>query len=53
LGGHVPLIPPQSPPLPSAGGGSVRAKISGGRGHPPENILIPLEWQLIALQLCR
>jgi len=25
--------------LPSRGGGSVWAKISGGRGHPPANIL--------------
>jgi len=39
--------------LPSEGGGSVRAKISGGRGHPAANILIPLERQLIALRLCR
>ena len=38
--------------LPSGGGGPVSAKISGGRGHPPANILIPLERQLIALQLC-
>ena len=38
--------------LPS-GGGSLGAKISGGRGHPPANILIPLERQLIALKLCR
>jgi len=29
------------------------AKISGGRGRPPANILIALERQLIALQLCR
>jgi len=28
-------------------------QISGGRGRPPANILIPLERQLIALQLCR
>jgi len=34
---------------PSGGGGSVSAKISGGRGRPPANILIPLERQLIAL----
>jgi len=39
--------------LPSGGGGSLGAKISGGRGHPPTNIFIPLETQLIALQLCR
>ena len=36
--------------LPSGGGGSVSAKISGGRGRPPANILIPLERQLFALQ---
>ena len=29
------------------------AKIAGGRGRPPANILIPLERQLIALQRCR
>jgi len=34
-------------------GRSFGAKISGGRGHPPANILIPLERQLTALQLCR
>jgi len=34
-------------------GRSVQAKISGGRGRPPAYILIPLERQLIALQLCR
>ena len=39
--------------LPSGVGGSVSGKISGGRGHPPANILIPLERQLIVLQLCR
>jgi len=39
--------------LPSWGGRSLGAKILGGRGHPPANILIPLERQLIALQLCR
>jgi len=39
--------------LPSGGGGSVWDKISGGRGPPPVNILIPIERQLIALQLCR
>ena len=39
--------------LPSGGGGLVLAKISGTRGHPPASILIPLERQLIALQLCR
>jgi len=32
-------------------GRSLGAKISGGRGRPPANILIPLERQLIALQL--
>jgi len=37
--------------LPSGGGRSLGAKISGGKGHPPANILIPLERQLIALQL--
>jgi len=39
--------------LPSGGGGSVSAKISGGEGVAPVNILIPLERQLSALQLCR
>ena len=39
--------------LPSGGGGSVSEEISGGTGRPPANILIPLERQLIALQLCR
>ena len=34
-------------------GRSLGGKISGGRGRPPANILIPLERQLIALQLCR
>ena len=38
--------------LPSGGGRSLGAKISGGRGCPAANILIPLERQLIALQLC-
>jgi len=33
-------------------GRSLGAKISGGNGHPSANILIPLERQLIALQLC-
>jgi len=33
--------------LPSAGGRSLGAMISGGRGRPPANILIPLERQLI------
>jgi len=37
--------------LPSGGGRSLAAKISGGRGRPPANLLIPLEKQLIALQL--
>jgi len=32
---------------------SLGGKISGGRGRPPANILIPLERQLNALQLCR
>jgi len=36
--------------LPSGGGRSIGAKISGGRDRPPANILIPLERQLIALQ---
>jgi len=31
---------------------SLGAKISGERGRPPANILIPLERQLIAIQLC-
>ena len=35
--------------LPSGGGRSLGAKISGGRGPPPANILTPLERQLIAL----
>jgi len=39
--------------LPSGGGRSLGAKISGGRGRAPVNILIPLERQLIVLQLCR
>jgi len=39
--------------LPSGGDRSLGAKISGGSGRPPANILIPLEGQLIALQLCR
>jgi len=39
--------------LPSGGGRSLGAKVSGGKGRPPANILIPLERQLIALQLCR
>jgi len=39
--------------LPSGGGRSLGAKISGENGRPPANILIPLERQLIALQLCR
>ena len=38
--------------LPS-GGRSLGAKISGEKGRLPANILIPLESQLIALQLCR
>ena len=39
--------------LSSGGGRSLGAKISAGRGRPPANILIPLERQFIALQLCR
>jgi len=39
--------------LPSGGGRSLGAKISGGKGRSPANILIPLERQLIELQLCR
>jgi len=39
--------------LPSGGGVSVRAKISGGWGHPPDNVLLLLERKLIALQHCR
>jgi len=39
--------------LPSVGGRSLGAKISGGRRRPPANLLIPLESQLIALQVCR
>ena len=39
--------------LPSGEGRSLGAKISGGRGRPLANILMPLERQLIALQLCR
>jgi len=38
--------------LPSGGGRSLGAKISGGKGRPDADILIPLERQLIALQLC-
>jgi len=38
--------------LPSGGARSLGARISWGRGRPPANILIPLERQLIALQLC-
>ena len=37
--------------LPSGGGGSVWATISGGSGRSPANILIPLERQLIALHM--
>ena len=36
--------------LPAGGGRSLGAKISGGRGRPPANILIPLERQMIALK---
>jgi len=38
--------------LPSGWGRSLGARISGGKG-PPASILILLERQLIALQLCR
>jgi len=38
---------------PSGGGRSLGAKISGGRGRPPANILTLFERQSIALQLCR
>ena len=38
--------------LPSGGGGSLGAKVSGGKGRPPANILIPLKRQLIAIQPC-
>jgi len=38
--------------LPSGGGRSLGANISGGRGRSSANILIPLERQLIAQQLC-
>jgi len=37
----------------SGGGRSLGAKISGGKGRPPASVLIPLERQLIALELCR
>ena len=37
--------------LPSGGGRSLGAKISGRRGRPPVNILTLLERQLNALQL--
>jgi len=37
--------------LPSGGGRSLGAKISGGSGRPYANVLIPLERQLIVLQL--
>ena len=39
--------------LPSGGGWSLGGKISGGKGRPSANMLIPLERQLMALQLCR
>ena len=39
--------------LHSGGCRSLGAKISGGSGRPPANILIPLERQLIVIQLCR
>jgi len=38
--------------LPSGGVGQIEPGFQGGRGSPPANILIPLERQLIALQLC-
>jgi len=38
--------------LPSGGGRLLAAKISGGKGRPPANILITIEKQLIALQRC-
>jgi len=38
--------------LPPGAGRSLGAMISGGRGRPPAHILIPLQRQLIALQLC-
>ena len=38
--------------LPSGEVRSLGAKISGVMGRPPANILIPLERQLIVLQLC-
>jgi len=38
--------------LPSGGCRSLGAKISGGMGHPPANISIPVKRQLIVLQLC-
>jgi len=37
--------------LPSGGGRSLGAKISGEKGRPPANVLIPFERQLIALEL--
>ena len=39
--------------LPSGGGRSLGAKISGGSGRSPANTLIPLERQLIVLKPCR
>jgi len=39
--------------LPSGGSKSLGAKISGGNGRRPANVLILLERQLTALQLCR
>jgi len=39
--------------MPSGGGRSLGAKISGGRARPPANMLTPLETQLTGLQLCR
>jgi len=38
--------------MPSGRGRSLWAKIRGGKGRSPANILIPLERQLIALRLC-
>jgi len=39
--------------LPAGEGRSLGAKISGGKGRPPANILISHERQVSALQLCR
>jgi len=52
-GGRTSLLLPPGAENPSyaTGGRSIGAKISRGRGCPPANILIPLEMQLIVLQL--